>query len=544
MNAPRLGRAASLAAAAVCTATATTLALWVQIPTLCLAGIAVLGAICVAALLSSAQASPPARIALLIVAWLISVAMCWALGKTPGLFGDLYFGVVGLLISCAVLFSAAPMAEKERRGWGWLGMTWAGLGILGWVAGAYSQNAAALFYCGWFSVLLLAYFGKKSLRPPAMGVLVINTLMVAIVGLPLADLLFGQGKATERTDANIRTRYSYDAAKRDPAAFGRWWRLYLDEWDRMAKDVFSPDPTGTVPVHLKPGAVGHLFQSRISINRLGFRGPDFEPDKHDVYRIVALGESTTFGCTLQSDDKPWPEVLEETIHGWLDCQRPVQVINAGVPALSLKHNLHRLETEILPLKPDLIISYHGVNGFRMLDQALPSIHGKAPPVYHARPLKLLADAEYRLRILRYRKGLNSTSREHPAELRDVMGSSYADAYRELTRILQTNHVRLALADFSMAVNGQSAPGPIEFYGSMFPSVPWLIRANEAHSAMVRTLVAENPEVCFVDTHPHLDGQHEKFIDLVHLTQSGREQLAENVFKGIQEILVREVCRKD
>ena len=83
--------------------------------------------------------------------------------------------------------------------------------------------------------------------------------------------------------------------------------------------------------------------------------------------------------------------------------RRVEVINAGVPALNLEHNLYRLRKDLLPLQTDMIISYHGCNGFRLLDGALPPVSGKIPPVYRKRPLELLAGAEHRLKILYYRQ---------------------------------------------------------------------------------------------------------------------------------------------
>ncbi|MGO8700646.1 MAG: hypothetical protein ACLQVY_23395 [Limisphaerales bacterium] len=41
---------------------------------------------------------------------------------------------------------------------------------------------------------------------------------------------------------------------------------------------------------------------------------------------------------------------------------------------------------------------------------------------------------------------------------------------------------------------------------------------------------------------HLDGDHEKFIDIIHLTNEGRRQLAENIFAGIRETLERDLAR--
>ena len=45
------------------------------------------------------------------------------------------------------------------------------------------------------------------------------------------------------------------------------------------------------------------------------------------------------------------------------CGRKIEVINAGTEAYTLEDNLERMRRDILPLKPDLILSTHGMNGF-------------------------------------------------------------------------------------------------------------------------------------------------------------------------------------
>jgi len=179
----------------------------------------------------------------------------------------------------------------------------------------------------------------------------------------------------------------------------------------------------------------------------------------------------------------------------------------------------------------------------MLDRALPPVTGRIPPVYRKRPLKLLAAAEHRLKILYYRQRQSSKLVVHNAAASDVLQSPYARAYRELINLTQTNDVRLALANFSLAVNRQSDLDVVKFYQASFPSVFTLIRANMAHSLLVEQLTHQYPGICFVDTHPHLDGAHENFIDVAHLTQAGRLQLAENVFAGIRKVLEEDLARR-
>jgi hypothetical protein len=62
---------------------------------------------------------------------------------------------------------------------------------------------------------------------------------------------------------------------------------------------------------------------------------------------------------MSAEDRPWPEVLEGAIRERFECAAPVQVVNAGVPGWTLANQIARLEQDIIPLAPDLIVSYHG-----------------------------------------------------------------------------------------------------------------------------------------------------------------------------------------
>jgi lysophospholipase L1-like esterase len=330
--------------------------------------------------------------------------------------------------------------------------------------------------------------------------------------------------------------YSYEVARRDPAGFARWWKLFGERFETMGRELYIKDPAHKVRFRLKPNGRSKLFQSEIRVNSRGFRGPEFTSPKADVYRIVCLGESTTFGCTLTANDRPWPEVLQEKIGSRLKLSRPVEVVNAGIPSFTLANTLDRLEPDILPLKPDILISYHGYNGFSMLHDSFPSTSVSAPPGYIARPLRLLALAEYRARLLWFKRELTAELKREPPSVSDVLDTPYAHDYGRLIHFARTNGIRLVLATHALAVNKDSDRDVIEFYRAGFPAVHWLIKANRLHSALVEHLSALHPGVGSVDAGRGLDGQHEKFIDLVHLTQEGRETLAETMFQAIRQEL--------
>jgi lysophospholipase L1-like esterase len=305
--------------------------------------------------------------------------------------------------------------------------------------------------------------------------------------------------------------------------------------------VFMPDPPPILASKLKPNSDGHLFLSPIRINSLGFRGKEFSKNKGNAYRIVALGESTTFGCTLRPQDRPWPEVLEQMIQERIKPARPVEVINAGTPGYTLQKNLLRLPMDILPLKADMIISYHGWNWFGAIFDGMPPVVGKTPPRFYERPIMLLADCEYALKLSNYRRHYAAQPAIRTVSMEDAMNSRYAQGYRDLIELARTNHIRLALANFCLAVNAQTKPEVTKFYDMTCPIYPG-IKANIAHTMMLEQLSREHPDVCCIDTHRNLDGEHEKFIDHVHLTQEGRQQLAENIYAGIEQTLRGELNR--
>lgn len=96
----------------------------------------------------------------------------------------------------------------------------------------------------------------------------------------------------------------------------------------------------------------------IYINSLGFRGKEFGKKKEKgVFRIIALGDSCTFG--VGAEGTTYPEVLEEKINAINHTK--YQVINAGVPGHTSSQTLLYMQHELLNYRPDLILLYTGWN---------------------------------------------------------------------------------------------------------------------------------------------------------------------------------------
>jgi len=97
-----------------------------------------------------------------------------------------------------------------------------------------------------------------------------------------------------------------------------------------------------------------LRRSHEEVNSYGWRGGAFSVARTPgVRRVIAVGASTTYG-----GEKPYPAILAELLdeHGI-----PTEVLNAGVPGWTSAESLVNFETRGVPLRPDLVIVYHGRN---------------------------------------------------------------------------------------------------------------------------------------------------------------------------------------
>ena len=454
---------------------------------------------------------------------------------------DTYYSVLCWLLAFALALTIPRTANLAvRRHSKVLAMVWAFYGGFLWLGTAYQQNWSGVFYTGLLINLGLAIVCRLWFRLGPFGIQLANTLILLLGLLPLLDRLARPAEYREGNTEVAGNDYVFAVLKKDPKAFRRWWFRLCGQLDVLGQDVFMPDPKHGLPFRLRPGSAGSFFQSRIVINSRGFRGKEFAADKGDAYRIVALGESTTFGLTLTPEHRPWPELLEEMIQDRLKPARPVEVINAGIPKFTLEQNIQRLPEEILTLKPDMIISYHGFNGFQLLSDVLPPIFGKPLPVFKARPLRLLAVLEFKLKMFHYTRRQNTKVVPQLPAAAELLKTKYARAYQQLITAAETNHIRLVLANYSMSVNGASDADVVEFYRAAFPAIYWQIKANQMHSILVEALARQHPEISFANTHPHLDGDYDKFVDPMHFTPDGDRQMAETFFEGIRKLLEQDL----
>ncbi|RBP14367.1 peptidoglycan/LPS O-acetylase OafA/YrhL [Roseiarcus fermentans] len=414
------------------------------------------------------------------------------------------------------------------------------LGAVATARSAFMANEPYLFYPALVaaSAFALALAERAGRFSPGLGVAARAFLLFALA-LPAADALYRSATGVPIAGSVANPTYSFRAARENPSAFAMWWFYYLNEWirdDGIRGAIERPDPQKKLPFVLAPGSSGRMFDTTIRINSAGFRGPEPALDKGDRFRIVALGESQTFGPTLRDGERPWPEQLQDLFAG--RCSRPVEVINAGTEAYTLEDNLERMRRDVLPLKPDLVLSTHGMNGLYALglrQEAEPNEPGVRP-----RASALIGRAVLTIeRALHDFRTRGAAPRPAPPPLSDpaLMRSRYADAYRKLIALGREHGTPVVLATSSLAVDANAPREVKAFYGAVFKPIDDIIAANAAHNRMVR-LIGREQSAPVVEAIASLDGDWDDdlYLDIVHFTERGNARVARAMSEALVPIL--------
>ena len=146
----------------------------------------------------------------------------------------------------------------------------------------------------------------------------------------------------------------------------RVWLNYLatpEQYDRFVlfTSIAPQDYAWTPHPYLSYYPTPNYHKGETSHNSLGYRNDEFPLEKPvGVYRIVALGGSSTYDVSIRDNQQIFTAQLEKLLREEYGYQN-VQVINAGVPGYNSWEILGNLQFRVLDLDPDLVIIYEGTN---------------------------------------------------------------------------------------------------------------------------------------------------------------------------------------
>ena len=324
--------------------------------------------------------------------------------------------------------------------------------------------------------------------------------------------------------------------------------------ERYGQDFFVEDNNGKDSVafvaHQYLGYVpSPNFRSTDNYHSsLGFRGDDIEVPKPDgVYRIAAIGGSTTYGTAVKSPSQAYPYQLQEYLRA--QGYENVEVVNAGVGAYTSWESLMNLQFRVLDIDPDLIIIYHAINDAHArvvypYEAYRGDNSGYRAPIVQDTVIPKVWEYSTALRILGILMGWISPQNS----LEWTRSRTASTNYRELYLSLMKNgtyplgiFVDVPIEDMiannppiyfyrnmkSMALMAQGYGAEVMFTtfaydpASNFPTVsdaPY-IQMLEEHNAISKQ-VAEETQSYFYDFAPNMPMGKDYFKDGRHMTEEG------------------------
>ena len=282
---------------------------------------------------------------------------------------------------------------------------------------------------------------------------------------------------------------------------------------------------------LSPDYPGH--------NALGYRGDDIQVPKPDgVYRIVVLGDSSTYG-TFSPYDQTYPYDLQKVLRDDYG-HKKVEVINGGVLGYTSWNILVDLAFRVTVLQPDLVIVYEGGNDVlpRQVSPECYTAHnsflGLDPrQLLRAVPPELSPSALYRFMTAQLGGAQAASANagglvDHSAACATHAGAVDAQNVaanppvyfernvREMIGVAQANGFKIMLATFAYDA---SNPDALDYW-----------RTAVAEHNAITAKVAQANGVLFLDYAALAPTDRSSWNDSTHLNGAGNLQQAQTIAK--------------
>jgi lysophospholipase L1-like esterase len=300
-------------------------------------------------------------------------------------------------------------------------------------------------------------------------------------------------------------------------------------------------------------------QHQLFINELGFRGPSFMPRKPEgIQRIAIFGGSSVFDAN--SKDYPdnigrdWPHRVERFLRQMGHAQ--VEIINVGVPGYATFDSLGRLYSQVWMYEPDFVLLYNGWNDvkyFRLITPEEPLLsHFKPLPengnpfIYYSGWLdRLLSYSQLYIKFRnqyysdRFRLGTEGVIPE--GKYQDTYSPHAVKQYRlnvqlfiDAARNIGATPILITQPTLVSPHNSDAERQMIRYDYSLLTHDA-LVRAIDETYDVIRG-VAKEKQAPLLELAPAMNGKRELFIDNIHLSEKGSDEVAMAVAKFVAPLL--------
>lgn len=276
----------------------------------------------------------------------------------------------------------------------------------------------------------------------------------------------------------------------------------------------------------------------VSINSLGFRGPEIEmPKPPDRLRIGFIGASTTFCAEVSSNKKVWADIVTNELMSHFP-ELSIDYVNGGVPGYSTETSLINLEKRVMPLHPDIVIIYHATNDLAGETRDLAEKAG-------LERINLEKEASwlgrYSLLWQLVEKNLALISLQSTPTANDILnfdpqkiGKDFKQNLEKLTDLAYKKGARLVvLVTFSihlrdgMTADQENSAMVSARYYMPYISVPDYAASFKRYNQLIKE-AAEDKGALLVGNENSIPGDLQHFTDSVHFTDAGSQLQADRI----------------
>lgn len=281
----------------------------------------------------------------------------------------------------------------------------------------------------------------------------------------------------------------------------------------------------------------------ISINSLGFRGPEIEvPKPVNRIRIGFIGASTTYCAEVSSNKHVWTDIVTSELESHY-LNQSFDYINGGVPGYSTETSLINLEKRVMPLNPDIVVIYHATNDLsgetrklaekseikRSNLQKEESWIGKYSLLWHLveKNLKLI---NLQQSIADESEMLSFNPQEMGEEFRLNLEKLVDLAYREGAQLVALVTFSVHLRD-RMTIDQQNAAMISARYYMPYITTNDYLSSFKRYNQIIKE-VAEKKRALIITNENFIPGDPQHFADSVHFTDLGSQMQAKRVADGL------------
>lgn len=329
-------------------------------------------------------------------------------------------------------------------------------------------------------------------------------------------------------------------------AFGIEYLDYGTYWYRGQPVGLYESKSGERP-RLKKGAKLNGWKYSVSINSMGFRGPELQqPKPKNGFRIWCIGGSTTFDIYSPSDDKTWCAQLGEILQEKYP-NRLVEVINAGVPGEILRGSMKDVQSFSKTVQPDIVVLYHGPNDLqKLMSDQRKAFHnrkhdGDGPP--GGGDFSLSSIMLYDLALFRVLGRWLQTGEQMQINLPDgaLKSASQNNLAHEISNAIEiTKRVRATPVAVSHAlraapdVQGEEAKKQVGEATMLLQLSPEsTIKAYADYNRILKR-IAKEKRIIFADVRAEIPSDSKYWGDATHFLEPGSQLAAQSIAKSIIE----------